>query len=379
MHKTRKIIIAVLLLFLLWPGSLLAQDLQPLTSADVIARPYGMGGAFTAISDDASALIFNPAGLYQSGKLGLLASGGFVSDDIFKYGELAESIDRFSPEADDPQAFIEALPKDVNLTGQGIFGFKLGSAGAGGHFQSIIEGERREDYADYEYQMLQDGRIGLSGKIAALPAEIGLASYGINLRYQKITRGDYLLDVARENGTITSATQKEWQAADSGFAVDAGVMVQLTPMMRMGIMIENLWAAELNFQARERSYEYINSGWTEESSNLREESYIPPRSGRVGVALRAPVIGTTFVADVDNFPGFSVSRAGEPTLYLGVENDMLLNLLTIRGGTYRESDGQRVFTAGFGLNFVGGSLDLAGGIAPGGNRSSIQAAVSLDL
>ncbi len=69
--------------------------LEPLMSAEALARPYGMGGAFTAVSDDPSALVFNPAGLYQSGRVGFLASGGLVADDVFQYGKLAETIDNF--------------------------------------------------------------------------------------------------------------------------------------------------------------------------------------------------------------------------------------------------------------------------------------------
>ncbi|MBF8437805.1 hypothetical protein I0Q91_11975 [Halanaerobiaceae bacterium Z-7014] len=347
--------------------------LEPLMSAEALARPYGMGGAFTAVSDDPSALVFNPAGLYQSGRVGFLASGGLVADDVFQYGELAETIDNFSEDADSPEDFLDSLPDEVNLTGQGLLGFKLGSAGAGGNFQARVKGEKNDSGASYDYQLLQDGRLGLSGDIFTIPAEVGIASYGVNIRYQRLTRGEYELEI---NGNDPS--QSQWQATDSGLALDGGLMLQMTPMVKLGVMIENLWAADLELAADERVYSY-NNGWELDERIPRQEKYSPARSSRIGVSARVPVIGTTLAADIDNFPILTEDKAGDPVLYLGFENDMLFRLVTVRGGTYSEPDGERVFTAGFGLNFAGGSADLGAGFAPGGNRSSIQAAVSLDL
>ncbi len=352
-------------------------NLKPITSADAIARSYGMGGAFTAVSDDASALIFNPAGLYQSGSIGFLVSGGMVADDVFQYGELADSINKFSEDAENPGEFLYNLPEELNLTGQGLLGFKLGSAGAGGNFQARLVGDKDSSGATYRYQLLQDGRLGLSGNIFTIPAEVGIASYGLNIRYQRLTRGEYELVIEDEND---KSVQRGWQATDSGFAVDGGLMLQMTPLVKLGVMVENLWAADLELAANEMEYTYNdNNGWELTNEASRREEYSPVRRSRVGVSARVPVIGTTLTADIDNFPILTEDKAGDPILYLGFENDMLLSLITVRGGTYKESDGERVLTAGFGLNFAGGSADVGAGFAPGGNRSSIQAAVSLDL
>lgn len=349
--------------------------LKPITSAEVIARSYGMGGAFTAVSDDASALIFNPAGLYQSGRIGFIVSGGMVADDVFQYGDLADSINKFSENGEKPHEFLYSLPDELNLTGQGLLGFKLGSAGAGGNFQSRLVGDKDSSGANYSYQLLQDGRLGLSGNIFTIPAEVGIASYGVNIRYQRLTRGEYELVMGADN---EDSVQRKWRATDSGFAVDGGLMLQMTPMVKLGVMIENLWAADLELAANQKEYSY-NDGWELTNQTSRREVYSPARSSRVGFSARVPVIGTTLTADIDNFPILTEAKAGDPVLYLGFENDMLLNLVTVRGGTYKESDGERVLTAGFGVNFAGGSADLGAGFAPGGNRSSIQAAVSLDL
>ncbi|MFN2362757.1 MAG: hypothetical protein ABR596_00545 [Halarsenatibacteraceae bacterium] len=352
--------------------------LQPITSAEAIARSYGMGGAFTAVSDDASALIFNPAGLYQSGKIGFIVSGGMVADNVFQYGELADSINKFSEDAEKPHEFLYNLPEELNLTGQGLLGFKLGSAGAGGNFQARLVGDKDSSGATYKYQLLQDGRLGLSGDIFTIPAEVGIASYGLNIRYQRLTRGEYELVMNDDNDD--APLQREWQATDSGLAVDGGLMLQMTPLVKLGVMIENLWAADLDLAANQRIYKYDeNEGWGSPEENYRQEEYSPARSSRVGLSARLPVIGTTLSADIDNFPILTEDKAGDPILYLGFENDMLLSLITVRGGTYKEADGERVLTAGFGVNFAGGSADVGAGFAPGGNRSSIQGAVSLDL
>ena len=375
MKKKLGLLIIILSLVLLASINVRANNIDPIMSAEALARPYSMGGAFTAVSDDAAALIFNPAGLYQSGRIGFLASGGLVADDVFQYGELAESIDKFSVDAESPREFLESLPEEVNLTGQGLLGFKLGSAGAGGNFQARIKSDKDDSGASYNYQLHQDGRMGLSGDIFTIPAEVGIASYGVNIRYQRLTRGEYELEI-----NDSEPFQREWQATDSGFAVDGGLMLQMTPMVKLGVMIENLWAADLTLASNERFYKYDeNVGWELEGENERKENYSPARSSRIGVSARVPVIGTTLAADIDNFPVLTEDKAGDPILYLGIENDMLFQLVTVRGGTYKEPDGERVLTAGFGLNFAGGSADLGAGFSPGGNRSSIQAAVSLDL
>ncbi len=371
--KLGLLIFIVILLFISIEVEAGNNSLDPLMSTEALARPYGMGGAFTAVSDDASALIFNPAGLYQSGRIGFLASGGMVADDVSQYGELADSIDDFSEDAENPIVFLQSLPEEVNLTGQGFLGFKIGSAGAGGNFQVRIKGDKDDSGAHYDYQLHQDGRLGLSGDIFTIPAEVGIASYGLNIRYQRLTRGEYELEINDEG-----SFQREWQATDSGFAVDGGMMLQMTPVVKLGVMIENLWAADLDLIANERYYNY-NGDWELDDEIARQEEYSPARSSRIGISARVPVIGTTLAADIDNFPILTEDKAGDPVLYLGFENDMLLRLVTIRGGTYRESDGERILTAGFGLNFAGGSADLGAGFAPGGDRSSIQAAVSLDL
>ncbi|MFW5789808.1 MAG: hypothetical protein ACOCWE_01015 [Bacillota bacterium] len=379
MIKKLGLLIVVLSLILAVPTDVMAENnkLKPITSADALARSYGMGGAFTAVSDDAAALIFNPAGLYQSGRIGFIVSGGMVADDVFQYGELADSINKFSEDAEKPHEFLYNLPEELNLTGQGLLGFKLGSAGAGGNFQARLVGDKDSSGATYRYQLLQDGRLGLSGDIFTIPAEVGIASYGLNIRYQRLTRGEYELEMGTDN---EDSVQRRWQATDSGFAVDGGLMLQMTPLVKLGVMVENLWAADLDLEANQKEYSYDdNNGWVLTNETNRTEVYSPARSSRVGLSARVPVIGTTITADIDNFPILTENKAGDPILYLGFENDMLLSLVTVRGGTYKEADGERVLTAGFGLNFAGGSADVGAGFAPGGNRSSIQAAVSLDL
>lgn len=55
---------------------------------ELLVRPFGMGRAFTAVADDAAALIYNPAGLSQSSLIRFMASGGLMASDVREYGEL---------------------------------------------------------------------------------------------------------------------------------------------------------------------------------------------------------------------------------------------------------------------------------------------------
>lgn len=360
---------------------------------EVLARSLGMGGAQVAVADDASATIFNPAGLYQSGRMGIMASGGFLADNVREYGDLLDTIDDFSSQADSPEEFYDQLPEEVNLRGQGLAGFQLGTGAVAGNFKARLTGERGDDSASYAYEGLTQGRLGMAGDIVTIPAEVGLAAYGLSINYSRVTSGEYELNYDSENPA--DSYQIEWQGSDSGLSVDAGLLLQLTPMVKMGVSVENFWAQNLDPSGARRRYNYDvdpaeqGGEWVEDEAAFEDDdnedfgpdysrSIAQPRRGRVGVAVDLPILGI-MAADINNFPALSASEAGDPSLHLGLETDMLLGMLTLRAGTYSTENSPRMLTAGAGLNFVGGSLDLGAGVAPAGGRSSILAAVSLDL
>ncbi|WP_408955949.1 hypothetical protein [Natroniella sp. ANB-PHB2] len=55
-------------------------------------KAHGMGGAFTAVADDASAIYWNPAGLVRSGLIGAQVNGGAGGENLSDVSVLMEHL-----------------------------------------------------------------------------------------------------------------------------------------------------------------------------------------------------------------------------------------------------------------------------------------------
>ena len=344
------------------------------------ARVLGMGGAFTAVADDNSALVYNPAGLAANGTGGLMLSGGAGAEDIREFRSRLETGEDFlvNDDFDDPEDFVEDLPESLSASAEGLASIGLGTSAVGGDLRAAADGVADSEDVEVEINYLSNAnvRLGLSSEIFRVPAEVGTATYGINLRYNRIDTGNYEIYEANENNE--PVYRRETQELDgSGLALDGGLLLQLTPMVHMGVMVDNVLAQDIELSGSREVYEYsYDNGDEWEKDDERSdpnytEDYSPSRRGRIGIAARVPVIGTTFALDLENAPVLSDTDE-DPVLFIGAENEMIFDTIRLRAGTYSREN--RVFTAGAGINLGGASVDLGAGHSPGGDftRAQIQ-------
>ena len=375
LSKAAFLSIAVVFVFVILMGNIQAENLN--SHKTMTARTLGMGGAFTGVADDPAAVIYNPAGLVESEAAGILISGGAQADNPADFSELLDVGEDFQDlPQQSPQEILDDLPARVNAAGQGAGVISLGSSALGGDLRADMKGHTSTDEltADLNYESDTNLRLGLSSDIVRIPAEVGTAAYGINLRYNSRNTGGY--QIFEENNSMYRRREEK---SGAGLAFDGGLLLQMTPLVHMGVMVENIWAQEFEMTGEKETYEYdvVDDNWEkddERSDSSLIEPVNPARQGRIGIAARIPGIKTTVAADLENAPILSETD-DDPVLFLGAENEMIFDSIRLRACTYSYSE--RVFTAGAGLKLPALTADIGAGHSPGGDFTSVIAQVKL--
>ena len=323
-------------------------------ASDITAKAFGTGGAYTGLSDDATAMLYNPAGLSDSGFLGLQFEFGMGASDISKINDLMEDIEYFQEEFDtsSPQS-AEELFNDfpvVDVDNQLFAGGNFSSFGVGLNIDNEFTTEKTSpDVINAFNTANTSGILSISRKLKTDYNEILGMSYGVNV---KTLRTDYLnveLDKANYTNTIISAS-------GSGVGLDAGVMVNFTSKLKIGASFKNIVAPDYELEGEKEVYEYDtgNEEWNKTSSNTYTNTYIPEQSYRVGASLDIPVANATLLGDIENF-----TTSGRTVTHLGVEKRLLFNGLSVRGGMSSPSDQDTMYTLGLGYNLAAFHFDMA--------------------
>ena len=383
-------VVAVLLLVGL-SAFLVSGAEQVEASENLMARSFGMGGAFTAVADDGSALFYNPAGLHDGGSLEVSAGTGIMVDNIFDYFELMALTEEFDEEADDPRDIIDKVDDipALGVRGQLLGGGRVSNFGFAADIAGNIDGKILENGEDYDregelnYEGLMRGKAGVAAGITEVPLGLGFLAVGGAVGINRAEMGQYSVGVDEDLGAINDSEMTEWRGSDTGIGADAGVMVQITPLVKAGAMMENIFAQSLEPTGDRVPYDYdpLEDEWTKEEDEIEEgvqDEYPLARKMRVGAAVDLPVFGTA-AADISNVPVLSSDEAPAPVLHAGVESDLLLGLISVRGGFYRElgEDGYGMLTGGGGVNFGLGNVNLGAGFSPGEGTSSVLVSATL--
>jgi hypothetical protein len=244
---------------------------------DVGARPVGMGGAFTAISDDSSAALYNPAGIVQVQWNELTAT----------YADLFSGLDVYAGE------------DTTNLT-QSFFAFTSRPIPKIGSFElSWASFNSSHLYREDTVALTYARNLG-----DFFPVLDNTLALGVNLKYLRRS-------VSLDSFTIDDPVFAGGDSAD-GQTVDLGVLYHPSEGMlagwRLGASVLNLTSPDVGFQVEDRV----------------------PTEGRLGIAYQSkdrPWL----------VPALDITRRGRETgIFGGMESWLFKNTLGLRGGANKD-------------------------------------------
>lgn len=319
MKNIRTLLLAGLIL-LATPGVVAAE------SPGFGGRALAMGGAYTAVSDDATASYWNPAGLMQLGFFSITPSVGLRGDwnEAFEAYRIYNKGEK--PQFDSIDAAADSMV-GVNLNGIGVNGmiwseFEAGNTGS---------------------RLVGNGSGKVMGMVTLAREITPFVAVGTNLKAFRERRVTFQtddsasLDPARNYGQDVSATS---------WAVDLGGQVKIGRAIRAGIVLKNL-GPELQFEGTRRNY--VDDSMGEVSFNQEQAS-----SMAVGVAVQPPLMGVLFAADAER-----PLDGGAIQYRVGVEKS-IFGLVKLRAGASRVEDSDVTnLSAGLGVEIGPALVDLA--------------------
>ena len=344
---------------LIFIGLMIPAQAMALEFVTVGPRAAGMGGAGVAVTTDAYATYWNPAGLAMTQTVEIRTQVSAQGVNRREYLQTLNDIGNFDPTAANASTQAQSLINRINSGGSlsaaaagGIYfkghigehaiGFNISDVATGGSFVSTkfsqptpnsISGqlalpglEQRQAAFSYAYAFADKTfSIGVTGKIIQGAAYSGTAT---------VTGGN---DVTLSNdfGKAKISTT---------FGIDVGAIYRPSSWFRLGVVAKDLNQPEFD---------------APDGSKLKVNPQV-----RGGLALN-PWSTMTITADMDMTSNKTLlPDIKSQVLSLGLEQTILSEFLSLRVGTYKNvQDAESIFTptAGIGLRMYSFRVDLGGG------------------
>lgn len=353
--------IRILLCFLL---PLLATPAVAVEFAIVGPRAAGMGGAGVAVTTDAYATYWNPAGLAMVKSMDVRIQGTAQVTDRLGIGSALNDLQDFNPNDTSAanQAKAQGIANQINRAGATVSG--VGTAGLyfKGHFGEHAFGFNVSDVAtsggfvSSPLQVSTAGQTNITGQMALRGLEARQAAFSYAYAFAdktfaigvtgKIIQGAAYTNTASLQGGQDPNLFDNFGKAkiSTSYGIDVGAMYRPSSWLRLGVVAKDL--NQPTFDAPDGS-----------------QFKLTPQV-RGGVAVN-PWSTMTITADMDITSNQTLTPGlKSQVLSLGMEQTILSEFLSFRVGTYKNvQDAGSIFTptAGIGIRIFSFRLDLAGG------------------
>jgi len=333
--------------------------------AIVGSRAAGMGGAGVAVTTDAYATYWNPAGLAMVKSMDIRIQGtGQVTDRMGIFNAL-DDLNDFNPNdtSSANQAKAQNIANAINQPGATISG--VGAAGlyVKGHFGEHAFGFNVSDVATagaFVNTPLQvttsGGQTNIAGQMALRGLEARQAAFSYAYAFAdkrfsvgvtgKIIQGAAYNNTTNLQGGLDPNLQDNFGKAEisTSYGIDLGAMYRPSSWLKFGVVAKD-----------------INQPTFDAPGGLQYK--LTPQV-RGGVAVN-PWSTMTITADMDITSNKTlVPGLKSQVLSLGMEQTILSEFLSFWVGTYKNvQDAGSIFTptAGLGLRVYSFRLDVAGG------------------
>ena len=328
-------------------------------------RAMGMGGAGVAITTDALATYWNPAGLAMTQTVDIRIVGGGQAIDRLGIADAIKDLENFNPndtsaaniaKAQDIAARINKPGANTSFNGaaglyikghfgEHAFGFNISDVPTGGGFVSTPVGAT-----------VSGSTVNISGAMAvrAMEARQAAFSYAYAFADKMFSIGvtAKIIQGAAYNGTQNLQGGQEIKLSDSlgkatistTYGIDVGAIYRPSSWLRFGVVAKDLNQPEFD---------------APDGTTIKLGPQV-----RGGMALN-PYSSLTLSADVDVTSNKTlVPGVKSQLLSLGAEQTILTEFLSFRIGAFKNmQDATTPFTptAGLGLRIFAFRLDLGGG------------------
>ena len=341
--------------------SLVATPAVAVEFAVVGPRAAGMGGAGVAVTTDAYATYWNPAGLAMVKSMDIRIQGTVQATDRLGVGSALNDLQDFNPNDTSPAnvAKAQSIANQINQAGATVSG--VGTAGLyfKGHFGEHAFGFNVSDVATsggFVSTPLTVSGTTISGQMALRGLEARQAAFSYAYAFADKTfsigvTGKIIQGAAYNNTTNLQGGQDPSLFNNLGqakistsYGIDVGAMYRPSSWLRFGVVAKD-----------------INQPSFDAPGGLQYK--LTPQV-RGGVAV-SPWSTMTITADMDVTSNQTlVPGLKSQVLILGMEQTILSEFLSFRVGTYKNvKDAGSIFTptAGIGFRIYSLRLDLAGG------------------
>jgi len=352
--------LSLAVLFLLLPAQSMAVEF-----AIVGPRAAGMGGAGVAVTTDAYATYWNPAGLAMVKSADVRIQGTVQATDRLGIKDTLDDLKDFNPNDTSAanQAKAQNIANQINRPGATISGIGAGGLYVKGHFGDHAFGFNVSDVATSGafvsspvQTVTSGGQINVAGQMALRGLEARQAAFSYAYAFAdktfslgvtaKIIQGAAYNNTTNLQGGVDPDLLDNFGKAkiSTSYGIDLGAMYRPASWLRFGVVAKD-----------------INQPTFDAPGGLQYK--LTPQV-RGGVAV-SPWSTMTITADMDITSNQTlVPGLKSQVLSLGMEQTILSEFLSFRVGTYKNlQDAESIFTptAGLGVRIYSFRLDLAGG------------------